>query len=307
MNDETNFAPTESDPLLDRLMEQYQPLTARVDELTQALARVPEKIDDATIDRAAAFVKQIKLAAKDAEVARKAEGDDFLKAKRTVDSFFASLAETLKKAAETVERRVQAYLTAKADAERRRREAEAKAARVAAEAAAAEARRVREAEETARRLAEEEARKVEAARVAALKPSDDALASLKAQQAAEELAARQEDERRERELVALQAARRAQEEADAAQREAEAKAADMARTRGALGGVATLATSLDFEITDRVKAALSLARFMDDAAIDKAARALIRTTRDQLKRDVAAGRQTVDGVRFFEAFKARVA
>lgn len=303
MNADTNFAPPHADPLFERLAAQYAPLTARADELTQALARVPEKIDESTIDKAAAFVKQIKLAAKDAEAARKAEGDDFLKAKRTVDGFFATLAEALKKSAETVERRMQAYLTAKADEERRRREEEARKAREIAEAAATEARRVREEEEAKRRAAEE----AEATRIAALTPKEDPAAALKAQREAAEREARLENERRERELVALRAVRLAQAEAEARQRDAEAKAADMARTRGALGGTATLATSLDFEVTDRLVAVRSVAAYFDDAALDKAIRAFIRADKAALERAARADAQPIAGIRFFEAYKARVA
>lgn len=100
-----NFAPADADPLMDRLAEQYSALTARTDELVEALAHVPDKIDEQSIDHAAGFVRQIRAAAGEAEKARKAEGEDFLTAKRTVDGFFAALAERLKKTAAEVERR----------------------------------------------------------------------------------------------------------------------------------------------------------------------------------------------------------
>jgi hypothetical protein len=300
---DTNFPPVAADPIQERLADKYAALRTRTAELAAALDRVPAKIDEATIDKAAGFVKQIKAAAKDAEAARKAEGDDFLKAKRTVDGFFTELSARLKEVADEVERRMQSYLRAKADEERRRREEEARKAREAAEAAAAEARRIREQEEAARRAAEE----AERARIAALTPKVDPAQALAAQREAEERRRREEDAARERELEALQAARRAQEEADEAQRLAQAKAADLARTRGALGGTATLATKMDFEITDRVEAARQVSRYFDEAAIDKAMRAFMRENADSLKRLVAAGDQPLSGVRFFESYKARVA
>ena len=149
-----NFAPQDADPLSDRLKEQYSKLTARTDELVGALDRVPEKIDDTSFDRAVGFVKQLKLAAGEAEKARKAEKDDFLQAGRKVDNFFAALVDRLKKAATAVELRTERYLAAKADEERRKREEAARIAREAADAAAAEARRIREEEDRRRRDAE---------------------------------------------------------------------------------------------------------------------------------------------------------
>lgn len=301
--DQSNFMPADADPLMDRLAEQYAPLRARTDELVAALDRVPASIDETTIDKAAGFVKQIKAAASEAEKARKGEKDDFLQAGRKVDGFFGGIVETLKNTAAAVERRMQVYLEAKAAEERRRREEEARKAREAAEAAAAEARRIREEEERKAR----EAAEAERARIAALKKEDDAAASLAAQRAAAEAAERAEQERIAREAASLAEAQRRQEEAAEAERRAQAKAADMARTRGALGGTATLATSLDFEITGRLAAAIDLIAYFDDASFDKAARAYMRANRDEIRRCLAADQQPVKGVRFFESFKARVA
>lgn len=301
--DATNFAPENSDPLLDRLAEQYSALTARADELVGALARVPEKIDEDSIDRAAGFVKQIKAAAGEAEKARKAEGEDFLTAKRKVDGYFGALVDRLKTAAAEVERRMQAYLKAKADEERRRREEEARRAREEAERAAAEARRIREEEDRRRREAEE----AEAARIAALTPQVDPAEALEAQRKAAEEAERAGRERIAREAEALAAAKLAQDEAAEAERRANAKAADLARTRGALGGTATLATRIEFEILDRQAAAAVLWRYLDDEALAKACRALQRDHGPEIKASVKVGGQPFAGIRFFEKHTARVA
>jgi len=323
--DMDNFAPAAADPLMDRLADQYAGLRARTAELVTALDRVPATIDETTIDRAAGFVKQVKLCAKEAEDKRKSEKDDFLRAGRTVDSFFRAIIDQLAATATEVERRMQLFLKRKADEERRCREEEARRVREEAERAAAEARRVREeaerkereARENAERIARE-AREAEAARLAALTPADDPAETLAAQRCAEEeqqRRARQEQERQERERAeaeqrereAQEEARRLEEEAREAERRASAKTADMARTRGALGGTATLATTLDFEVTDRLAAVRELASFFDDAAIDKAARAYMRADRDGIRRQIANDQQPVQGVRFFESHKARVA
>lgn len=301
--DLSNFAPADANPLLERLMAQYDPLLKRADELTDALARVPAQIDEESIDRAAAFVKQIKAAAGDAEKSRKAEGEDYLKAKRSVDSFFSAIVDRLKDAAVQVERRMQVYLDEKAAAERRRRQEEERKAREAAEAAAAEARRVREEEDRKAR----EAAAAEAARIAALTPKVDPAEALAAQRQAEEAAQEAERQRIAREAEALEAARKAQEEADRARRAADAKASDMARTRGALGGTATLVTSMAFEVLDRAAAVAAVAPWVDDAALDKAIRAYMRANRDLIEHHVAKGGQPLVSVRFYEQTKARVA
>ena len=101
-----------------------------------------------------------------------------------------------------------------------------------------DAERIREEEDRRAREAAEAERK----RLAALRADDDAADALAAQKAAAEAAERAEQERIAREAQALVEAQRLREEAEEAERRAQAKAADMARTRGALGGTATLAT-----------------------------------------------------------------
>lgn len=301
--DQSNFPPADANPLLERLMAQYDPLLKRADELTEALARVPAQIDEQSLDKAAGFVKQIKAAASDADKARKAEGEDYLRAKRNVDSFFGAIVDRLKDAAAQVERRMQVYLDEKAAAERRRRQEEERKAREEAERLAAEARRVREEEDRRAR----EAAEAEAARIAALTPKVDPAEALAAQREAAEAAQAAERQRIAREAEALEAARRAQEEADRARRAADAKPADLVRTRGALGGTATLVTSIDFEIEDRIAAVITLAAHFDDAAIDKAARALVRARKDEIRANVASGGRGWSGIRFYETTTARVA
>lgn len=298
-----NYAPADADPLLDRLKDQYSALTARTDELVGGLARVPEKIDDDTIGRATGFVKQVKLCAKEAEAKREQEKADFLAAGRKVDGFFKALTDRLEKTAAEVERRMQAYLKAKADEERRRREEEARRAREEAERAAAEARRIREEGDRRRR----EAEAAEAARIAALTPRVDPAEALAAQKAAAEAAEREEQERIAREAGALAAAKLAQDEAAEAERRANAKVADMARTRGALGGSATLVARIEFEVTDREAAMPALWRYLDEEAVAKAVRGLLRDNSAAIKLAIRAGTTPIPGIRFFEKHTARVA
>lgn len=285
----SNNPDTTSDPLIERLTTQYAPLRARAEELAAGLANVPAAIDDSTIDRATGYVKQIKLCAKEAEDARKSEKDDFLQAGRKVDGFFKELAALLESTADAVEKRMQVFLRAKAEEERRRREEEARRLRE-------EAARIREEEERKAR----EAAEAERVRIAALKADDDAVASLATQKAAAEAAERAERERIAREAAALEAAR-------AAERAAAAKAADLARTRGAFGGTATLATMIEAEITDKAEAVRALAQWFDEDSVLKAIRAYGRANKAEIRRNIAEGRQPIGGVRFYEEYAARVA
>lgn len=190
---QTNRPPAEVDPIQERLTSQYEALLTRAAALIDSLGRVPPVIDHTSIDRAVGFAKQLKLLAKEAEDARKTEGADFLRAKRTIDSFFSLLAGQLKVAIATVEMRMDDYLAANG------------------------------------------------------------------------------------------------------------------KVRGALGGIASLKTSLEFEIVDHERAAYSLAAYMDETALVHATRALIRANKDDLLRQLAAGEQPVAGIRFYEANKVRVA
>lgn len=90
--------------------------------------------------------------------------------------------------------------------------------------------------------------------------------------------------------AALDRAVAAEEAARQAQKAAEAKPAEMARTRGEMGSVATLRTSWDAEITDFSAIPLQEIRaFIPRDAIEKAVRAFVR-----------AGGRELAGVRIFE-------
>lgn len=120
--------------------------------------------------------------------------------------------------------------------------------------------------------------------------------------------AREEEDRRLREAAAAEEAgraahadlsldRAAQAEARAveAERAAQEKPADLARTRMAGGGVSTLQTEWKFEVIDREKIPLDrIGHFFADAEIAKAVRAFVK-----------GGGRSLPGVRIYEDTKAQ--
>lgn len=120
-------------------------------------------------------------------------------------------------------------------------------------------------------------------------------AALKAQREAEEAAqAAKDDDTLDSAIKAEEAARQAREAAGVATREAHAKPADMARTRGDYGSVASLRTQWTFGNLDRNKLDLEILRpYLPEDALEKAVRAFIR-----------AGGRKCAGVDIFEDQKA---
>ena len=165
-------------------------LKVRADELLAAVERVPATLDQATVGRAADFVKQIGTHAKMIEERRSAAKQPYLEAGRVIDGAFKSIADPLTAAKKRVEAKIGDYQRKVADEERKRREEEARRAAEEAERAAAEAKTATDLETAIQR--EEEAKK--AAEAALAKP------------------------------------------------------AEMARTHGAMGAVATVRTTWEFEI-----------------------------------------------------------
>ena len=109
----------------------------------------------------------------------------------------------------------------------------------------------------------------------------------------EEARAREEAERlaaQAKDAPTLDKAIEAETVARDAAKAAEAKPADMARTRGDLGSVSTLRTVWDFEVADYAAIPLDLIRpYLARADIDKAIRGAVRSGLRELK-----------GVRIFE-------
>lgn len=156
--------PPEGDALTLRLDEFHANLKERADELLAAVERVPATLDETTHDKAAAFVKQMKLHVKKIGDSRVAEKEPFLAGGRAVDGWFGKLSDPLTAACRQVEQRIAAFLKAKAEAERRVREEEARKA--AEEAAARLAAMVDEGDLTTAIVAEETAARAAKAAVA---------------------------------------------------------------------------------------------------------------------------------------------
>ena len=288
-----NRPPADADPLADRLADDYAGMVDRTTELENALGRAPAAVTEENIDRVNAYIAQLGEHAKQLEKTREGEKADYLRAGRTVDGFFKKLAERIDKPKRIMQERLRVFLTAKADAERKIREEQARREREEQERLEAEARELEERLATAAREAEE-------ARQAALAADPAHQAALAA------AAAKAEQDAIDRAIAAQEAAERQRATAEAAQRQAEAKTADLARTRGAIGGTASLATVIDFEIEDPTKAIAGVANLIEPGAIERAIRAYMRTFRGADIRDSLVKGQPLDGVRFYIRHAARV-
>ena len=120
-------------PLAERLEIDHADLSTKAKE---AVALVPETIRAIQTDEEAGdyaeTAKALKGVGNAVEAARKREKDDVLKTGRTIDAFFATLAEPVKKAADMVVGEINRFQRAKLEADRKaaaeRLEAERKAA-----------------------------------------------------------------------------------------------------------------------------------------------------------------------------------
>ncbi len=115
-------------PLKDRLALDY-------DALAQEVATVPEEVPPPldTEEAVAAYsaqAKDLKTLAAKIEKARKAEKDAFLRDGKTVDEFFATLAQPVKDAADAYVSEINAWQSKKLKEERERQRKEAEAARI---------------------------------------------------------------------------------------------------------------------------------------------------------------------------------
>lgn len=133
----SNFPPDDANPLLERLDGEHAAMAARTKELLEAVDRVPAKLEEATHDKAAAFVKQIRAHAKQVDAVRETEKKPYLEAGRTIDGWARVQTDPLAAAAKDVEGRIAVYLREKAAAERIERERAEREAREEAERRAA--------------------------------------------------------------------------------------------------------------------------------------------------------------------------
>jgi hypothetical protein len=177
----SNAPPGDSDPLAERLVEQYANLHDRARDLLEAEARLPDSLTDETVGRVSDFARQIKACVKAAQEAHKAEKSDYLAKCTICDAWLNGLKAPLLDLGARVERRVAAFLAAKESEERRKREEEAR--RLAAEAkelaAAGDKEQAKEARAEARDL-RQEARTASAADMARVHTGMGGVATLKA-------------------------------------------------------------------------------------------------------------------------------
>lgn len=283
MTDQTEAAgpghnlPPEADPLEQRRQnmhddfgERYAVLLASRDRVLEELEAIPTEIeDDETAGKVSDWIKKNAAYLKDAEAARVKEKEPYLEGGRLVDGFFAQITERLRKAKRTVQDRLTQYQRRRAEEERRRREEEAR---------------------IARQKEEEERRKAEEARMAAAAAEAEAEERRKAAQKESE-AEKVMSEHAEQQMAKADTAEALadQHAGDAvkAEKSARAKSADVSRTRGDFGAVASLRERWTFEITGEVDLE-ALRPYFREADIDHAVRAFVRQ-----------GGRKLEGVRIF--------
>lgn len=258
----------------DELLRDHGDIPDMVAALMQRFDAVPDVVEtDEEQATVSALVKDFTTSLKTCEAHRTAEKSPYLEAERVIDGFFKRNSERMTKTKSVIESRLTRYLNQKAAEERASREAAERARREAERAAREEAdRKLREALEA-------EAR----ARAAAQKDRDSNIAANVALKEA---------------VAADEAAERARREADAAQRAADANAANLARTRNE-STLATLRTVWDFEITDLRAVPLETLRpFLSEEVIRKAIRGYMGAKRHET--------EPLEGVRFFTTTSAMV-
>ena len=107
-------------PLADRLAVDHASLAARAQEAADLCPLELQPIpDDQTAGEYAETAKAIKGVTAQIETARKGEKDEVLKTGRTIDAFFAKLAEPLKQRADKLVGEINVYQRAKLEAERK--------------------------------------------------------------------------------------------------------------------------------------------------------------------------------------------
>lgn len=258
--------------LTQSLVKNYAELARRAAALVVDAKALPEAVEtDEQHGRSTDFYKDVDGVIKEIKKTREAEKAPFLEGGRKVDSFFNSISDTLEKVNSGIAARCTAFLRAKEDEARRKRLAEEQRLRDEA----AEANR-KAAEAT--RLADE----ARAREAAARKPENKTAAAAEA---------RGHDETAEYlQSVAAQTSHAAEQ----AGRAAEAKPADLARTRGK-SSLGTLRAEWTFSIEDYSKIPLETLRpYLERAAIEKALKGFVKVHKEHA---------VLEGVKFFEEKK----
>jgi len=236
---------------METLAERFKPFAEEIERIAVEANKTPKTVKaDDDLDPIGVVVKDAKAMLKRAKAAKATEKEPFLTGGKTVDAFFAVMADRLDLIIASLEDRATIYQRAKAAEERRKAEDAA--------------RKAREAEEAARLKADkaaEEGRTATAARA-------EAKAGTAADRAAE------------------------------ADRRAEASAADLSRSRGASGTLASAKTLKKVRIVDLAAVTKScgpLGPYITSEMIQKAANTWLRRTN---------GLETIAGLEVFDDVKA---
>ena len=234
---------TDPDALTEYLRESYPELITRHGDLMAA--EPPDTIEsEDSAGKMGDFIKQISACIKALNTSRTGEKEPYLEGGRRVDGFFNKMKTGLDALKTSCSKTLTDYQVKKESEERRRREAEERAAREAEEKARAEAA------EAERRAAEAEA----------------------AGKAAEA------DSQLDNAVTMTEVAEQKQAEASQAEKAAAANAAELSRSRGDYGSVASLRTVWDFRGLDRDSLDLeTLRQHLPLDGLEKALRSFIKS------------------------------
>ena len=192
----SNLAPDYAREVTDRMAADYAELSRTTSALLDEARALPGTVEnDESMGLAARVIVRLRDTASRAVALHRKEKEPFLRGGEAVDQFFFSLVDKLARrqrtnkpgAADILQARVDAYVTAKAAEERRKREEEARRAAEAERKAAEERRKADEARARAEEIARR-ARKVET--IEAAQEHARQLAAEAAQKADEQEAAR---------------------------------------------------------------------------------------------------------------------
>lgn len=264
------------------LAKDFRHLTVSIVEIQAEVKRCPPVVEDLEdLETIRAAVQRITAEAKRVETNREETKEPYLSAGRVVDGYFRGLHGTLDVWKRDLEARSKRFLDRKAAEEKARREAEARAREE-------EAHRAREA---ARAAAEAHAKTEQEQREA------EARAAQAVQKEEWEARRRERQTRAEAEAAAAEKQSRLRAEAEAAEaraleahKAAEAKPADLARTRTS-DGLSTLAQVWKFEVIDHAAIDLNALReHMPLADIERAIARFVKTHK---------GDRQLNGVRIY--------
>lgn len=116
-------------PLREILAEKFAPTAREIDALAERANGAPREItNEEQYGAVGDIAVQARKLSKSIDEKRKAEKEPYLQGGRDVDAFFGTLIDRVKRIADTLQQRADAYARAKADEERRRRQEEARKA-----------------------------------------------------------------------------------------------------------------------------------------------------------------------------------